>query len=370
MCFPQVQAVFFDKKDKLCQLGSSFTFIDRSIKRDKVSVRSLENVTPPQKGLSMKIWSLIAQKLATREQKAEIHIAILAPRSSGTIETIINLTIHHLKAHTTRTIVVTQFSGITDQAQFTHFLQEAEAMRFDLLFAITGLAAAQARRIYADHGLLIPTLILTYEELLPHPMPNHVSALLLANSAPFAYKLLTSSFPTLKKLIICANPVLFNRVQELADLRSLCSNQGIEIVHIPLPQPRETLASALAIHTLTAQAIFLPVDTEAFSAMPDIIAIARINSCPVFASELHALRYGADLAFGYPLDSIAQECALRLLHLLLYPKREVRFINTVREVHCRSDKQTIMLRALATQQVDYNFKVIGCINNEESEQDQ
>ncbi|MDQ5890408.1 MAG: hypothetical protein QG604_282 [Candidatus Dependentiae bacterium] len=314
----------------------------------------------------MGLWSLITQKLTHQESRPELHIAILAPRSSGTIEKIINLTIQQLKATTARTVSITQFNGVTDQTQFSLFLKEAEHTHFDLIFAITGLAAAQARKIYIEHGIFIPTLIITAQELLPYPMPNHISALLIANSAPFIFQLLTTSIPKLKKLLVCTNPVLFQRTQEIADLTSLCSSKGIEIVPIFLPQPTAILATELHTHAATADALFMPIDTEAFSFMPDIIEIAREHGCPVVTSELHALHYGADIAFGYPLDSLASECAQRLLHILQYPKRDIRFIQTVREIHCRSNKQGILLRTMATQQVDYNFKIIGCTDNEES----
>lgn len=318
----------------------------------------------------MRLRALIHNIFTKQERPAPLHIAILAPRSSGTVEKTINLTLQYLRAHTTRPIKVTQFNNVTDQAQFMLFVREAEQARFDLIFALTGLAAAQARQIYVDHGIVVPTLITTHQELLPHPMPNHISALLAVNDAPFIFHLLTTSTPKIKKILICTHTVLAQRSQEIADLRSLCAGKNIEVVTIPLPLPLHELALCLQEHAPTAQVLFMPVDSEAFGMAPDIIEQAHTYGCRVLASELLAIRYGADLAFGYPLERFAAECGQRLLHILQYPKRDIRFVQTTREVHCRSTQQDMLLRTLATPQIDHHFKIIGCTDNKESEQDQ
>ncbi|MDQ5941076.1 MAG: hypothetical protein QG632_802 [Candidatus Dependentiae bacterium] len=197
-----------------------------------------------------------------------------------------------------------------------------------------------------------------------------MSALLIANSATFAFQLITTSFPKIKTLIICSHKVLFKRSQEIADMQALCAARGIEITPIHLPQQLKELVVEIQEHAPTAGALFMPIDSEAFSAMPDIIQMAQQYGCPVVASELLAIQYGADIAFGYPLQSFAAECARQLLHILQYQKRDIRFAKAVREIHCSSSKQDILLRALSTHKADYHFKIIGCINNEESEQGQ
>jgi len=201
-------------------------------------------------------------------------------------------------------------------------------------------------------------------------MPNHVSAPLATNDAPFIFQLLVTSILKVKKIIICAHRYLMQRSQELADLRSLCAGKGIDVVAISLPLSPQELAAQIEEHAPTAQALFMPIDSEAFGMMPDIIEHAHRYGCRVLASELLAIRYGADLAFGYPLESFAIECGQRLLHILQYPKRDIRFTQTTRELHCRSGQHDMLLRALATQPVDHHFKIIGCTNSEESEPDQ
>lgn len=299
--------------------------------------------------------------------KPELHVAVLSPCPSGTTERYINLTLQALRSSTDRHLVITQYDNI-DTATFSALARDTQEQHFDAILAIGRKPTIQARRLYTERGIFIPTLIIAHEELIPSPLPKHMSGLTIANAAPMTHELLRRCFPQTNTVIICADTTILKNVRQVTELTKRLKQEGIQVHHVSLNQKQKVISDEIKKYASPTSTLILPNDSLAFHLMPDLVNLARSCKYSILASELYALSFNTDIALGYPLEAIANETAQNLLSIIKQPSnRGFHPFQATPEIHCRANSNVDWLKSLVTQDHQYNFKIIGTTDNEQSE---
>lgn len=315
----------------------------------------------------MRFWRMMRSQLFTAD-KPELNLAVLSPRSNSITERYINLTIQALRSITDRHVITTQYTDI-DDAKFAALAHDANEIHFNALVAIGRKPTVQARRLYLERGIFIPTLIISHPDLVPAPLPKHMSGLVTTNMTPVIHDILSRCFPHLKKVIICADPEGLQKTDQIMSLRTQLESKNIQVVTINLNQSSHRIAELFEQHGPIASAVIIPNDSLAFQAMPELISLAHKYHCYVIAHEPYALTYNADLALGYPTQGIAHETAQHILSIIGQPcNRGFHPFQTTQEIHCRATSNIDWLNTLVTQESAYNVKIIGSTDSEQSGQ--
>lgn len=313
----------------------------------------------------MIFWNTI-RSWFTPTVHAKKHIAVLAPRSSNTVEKFINLTIQQMRATSPCDITITQFDDISDTHNFSLFIKEAQAGNFDSIFAVTAKPAQMALRAYNEYGITIPSLVISYEELLPHPLPHHFSVLMVPNNSTFNHQLIATSFTNITKVAVCTNAAIARYCQEITDLKTLLTDDHINVVLIDLNQSENEIEKQLKTTLAPGDIVYTPNDALAFVHMQLIAQIARTKNATIIASELHAINLGADIATGYPLEGVATEGAQKMLQAMQQHKPSASFIQTTREIRLRGRKHAEWIGRFLANRPDHTYKIIGTKDNERS----
>ena len=301
-----------------------------------------------------------------RQDKPTLHLAVLSPYSNSTTERYINLTIQSLRSATDRTVVVSQYSNI-DDAKFVALARDAKEIHFDAILAIGRRPLIQARRLYTEQGIFIPTLLVTHRELIPSHLPKHMSGLVITNNAHMIYEVIKRCFPKISKVLICGDEPILTHVHQVITLKEMFEAHHIDVVSIPLNQRFHHIQELFEQHAPIAHALVVPNDALAFQMMPELVRLAHSYHCSVIASELYSLSCNADIALGYPPEAIAQETAQHILNIIKQPSsRGFKEFKATQEVHCHAGSSIDWLNSLITEEQQYHFKIIGSKDSERS----
>jgi putative ABC transport system substrate-binding protein len=110
--------------------------------------------------------------------------------------------------------------------------------------------------------------------------------------------LIKKTFPGAKKIGTIYNQSEPQSVDALNEIKKACSNEGIELVSLPVNSSNETQLVVQSLLSKKIDAFFALPDNVVFSSMEIIVSSCDNEKVPVFTSEEGLVKRGALAAFG------------------------------------------------------------------------
>ena len=162
----------------------------------------------------------------------------------------------------------------------------------------------------------------------------------ISDALPLAgqISLMREFIPTLKKVGVIYNAGEVNSTHIIKELTALCTKEGITLIPAIAAKTSDVAGAAQSL-VGRVDAIYVPTDNTAVSAMNSIVHVAEKAKLPLFAGDTGSVQGGALATRGYNRFQLGQKAGALIVRILKHEKIETAIDNT-HDLHVYVNEKT------------------------------
>lgn len=151
-------------------------------------------------------------------------------------------------------------------------------------------------------------------------------------------QLMREFLPTLKTIGVIYNAGEVNSTHMVKELKSLCEKEGITIIEAVASKTSDVVSAAQNL-TGRVEAIYIPNDNTAVSAISSIVQVAEKAKLPIFAGDTGSVQKGALATRGYDRFKLGQKAGEMVVKILKGEKL-TKSVDSTHELHVYVNEKT------------------------------